>query len=204
MILTEQQNDALTELINIAFARTAASLSELTGYRVLLEVPQVAIDPIDELKDRMSSLMQGEIAAVRQLFSGQMAGDALLMLDYQGAVMLAGLLTDEQSHSTRLDESMREVLTEVGNILLNACLGMFGNLLHVHVSFSVPRLYLESLDDLLKTLVSNKEEMRYVLIVYTKFRLRDNAVSGYLMIVMGVSSLDQLLRAVEDWEPRTR
>ena len=36
MVLTEQQTDALTELINIAFARTGAALSELTGHRVLL------------------------------------------------------------------------------------------------------------------------------------------------------------------------
>jgi len=29
MLLTEKQNDALSELINIAFARTAAALSSL-------------------------------------------------------------------------------------------------------------------------------------------------------------------------------
>ena len=33
MELTDYQKDALTELINIAFARTAASLSDLTGNR---------------------------------------------------------------------------------------------------------------------------------------------------------------------------
>ena len=64
-----------------------------------------------------------------------------------------------------LDESAREVLTEVGNILLNACLGMFGNLLHVHVSFSVPRLHLESLDDLVASLMTNGNDRRYALVV---------------------------------------
>ena len=37
MKLTERQSDALSELINIAFARTGAALSELTGHRVILE-----------------------------------------------------------------------------------------------------------------------------------------------------------------------
>ena len=38
-----------------------------------------------------------------------------------------------------LDASGREVITEVGNIVLNACLGVFGNLLKVQVTFAVPR-----------------------------------------------------------------
>ena len=36
MVLTEKQSDAIAELINIAFARTASSLSEMSGYRVFL------------------------------------------------------------------------------------------------------------------------------------------------------------------------
>ena len=84
--------------------------------------------------------MPGEVASIHQVFGGPVAGDALLLLNHEGAVQLADLLTDGHAPSNRLDESAREVLTEVGNILLNACLGMFGNLLDVHVSFSVPRL----------------------------------------------------------------
>ena len=41
MQLTAVQQDALVELLNIGFGRAAASLSQLTGHRVLLEVPQV-------------------------------------------------------------------------------------------------------------------------------------------------------------------
>ena len=49
MQLTEFQQDAVTEIINIAFSRTAASLSELTGNRVELDVPEVATHPIGDL-----------------------------------------------------------------------------------------------------------------------------------------------------------
>ena len=95
---TERQNDALTELINIAFSRTAASLSELTGQRVLLDVPKVAIHPILDLTDKLSIFLPAEIATVHQAFTGPLAGDALLLLNYEGAVMLTDLLTDEQGH----------------------------------------------------------------------------------------------------------
>jgi chemotaxis protein CheC len=197
MILTEQQQDSLAEVINIAFARTGASLSELTGQRVLLDVPQVSVHPIAELTDALIRLIRGETATVHQIFSGSVSGDALLLLSYDDAVMLVDLMTDEHLPTQRLNTSAREVLTEVGNILLNACLGVFGDLLQVHVSFSVPRLHLEQLRELLNSLVIGKEGLQYALLVHATFRLRESAVSGYFVLVLGVASLDQLMRAIE-------
>jgi chemotaxis protein CheC len=202
MELTDHQKDSLSELINIAFSRTAASLSELTGHRVLLDVPKVAIHPIDQLSTALGEFLPAEVATVHQVFTGAVTGDALLLLNYDGAVILKDLLTDHSVPTNRLDESDREVLTEVGNILLNACLGMFSNLLQVHVSFSVPRLHLETLEMLLKTLVIGKEGLRYALVVYTAFRLRDSAVKGFLVIALNVASLDRLIQEAENWEGR--
>lgn len=197
MNLTPQQQDALTELINIAFSRTAAALSEMTGHRVLLDLPQVTLCPITEVAARLSDFVHGEIATVHQIFSGPVSGDALLMLNYDGALMLSDLLTGGRVPTPRLDASDREVLTEIGNILLNACLGMFGNLLKVHVTFSVPRLHLAAIGALLGSLVIGQDELRHALVVYTNFRMRDSAVTGYLVIVLGVASLDRLLAEVE-------
>jgi len=202
MELTDRQKDSLSELINIAFSRTAASLSELTGHRVLLDVPKVAIHPIDQLSGALAEFLPAEVATVHQVFTGAVTGDALLLLNYDGAVILKDLLTDQPMTTDRLDESDREVLTEVGNILLNACLGMFSNLLQVHVSFSVPRLHLETLEMLLKTLVIGKEGLRYALVVYTAFRLRDSSVEGFLVIALNVASLDRLIQEAESWEGR--
>lgn len=202
MELTETQKDALSELINIAFSRTAASLSELTGHRVLLEVPKVAIFPINELGAALAEFLPAEVATVHQVFSGPVTGDAFLLLNYEGAVTLTALLTDEQLKSERLNTSAREVLTEVGNILLNACLGMFGNLLQVHITFSIPRLHLETLDALLQSFEIAKHGLRYALVVYTAFRLRDSAVKGYMVIALNVSSLDRLIQEAENWEER--
>ena len=200
MQLNERQNDALSELINIAFSRTAASLSELTGHRVMLDVPRVEIYPVSELMTKLAEFLPAELASVHQVFTGPLTGDALLLLSYDGAVTLTDLLTDESVRSHRLNESAREVLTEVGNILLNACLGVFGNLLQVRISFSVPRLHLETLGDMVKSLVIDKEELRYALVIYTAFRVRDSAISGYLVIALSVVSLDRLIQEVERWE----
>ena len=200
MKLTERQSDALSELINIAFARTGAALSELTGHRVVLNPPEVAVYRTEELRPALAKFVPGDVASIHQVFAGPVAGDALLLLNYDGAVHLTGLLTEGHTPSAYLDESAREVLTEVGNILLNACLGMFGNLLKVHVTFSVPRLHLETLDELIASITEGKTELLYALVIYTAFQIRDSSVTGFLVIVLSVTSLDRLIHEVDAWE----
>lgn len=200
MELTSLQQDALIELLNIGFGRAGAALSELTGHRVTLEVPEVSIHPISALAPALREVAGEEIASVHQIFSGPVAGDALLILNHEAAGMLKQLLTDEAPLPLAVDASAREVLTEVGNILLNACLGTFGNLLKVQVSFSVPRLNLETLGSVLESLMINREGLRYALVVHAGFQMRAAEVRGVIVIVLSVASLDKLIRAVEAWE----
>jgi chemotaxis protein CheC len=60
MELTAVQQDALIELLNIGFGRAAASLSQLTGHRVLLEVPNVTIFSVDQVAARSRTDHQSE------------------------------------------------------------------------------------------------------------------------------------------------
>jgi chemotaxis protein CheC len=202
MELSENQRDSLTELINIGYARAAGALSELTGYRIVLEVPKVAIHPLEVITDMLGEVVTGDVASVNQVFSGQVAGNALLLLDQKAALMLNELLTDERVPSNNLDTSVREVITEVGNILLNACLGVFGNLLQVQVSFSVPRMSVDSVEGILNSITVRDQELRYGLMIHTRFQLRNSKVSGYLVIILGVTSLDRLLVQLRHWEER--
>jgi chemotaxis protein CheC len=202
MGLTERQHDILTELINIAFSRTAASLSDLTNNRVELDVPQVSVHPIDQLEAGLAEFVSGEVATVHQIFAGPVAGDGLLVMNHEGAAELVHLLTGEDPPGGQLRASAKEVLSEIGNILLSACLGVFGNLLEVRFTFAVPRLHLEALGSLLDTLVIGKEELQHALLAGARFRVQHSEVTGCLAIVLGVDSFDRLLNAIEGWADR--
>ena len=201
MELTASQHDALTELINIGYARAAAALSDLTGHRISLEVPEVAIHLMPEIKERLSRVVHGEVATVHQVFSGPIRGNAILLLDRKAALLLNSLLTD-RPNPAELDGAAREVITEVGNIVLNACLGAFGNLLKVQVTFTVPYLQVENVQRVLSSITVGGNELEYALVIHTRFQMRANNVSGYLVIILGVTSLETLLLELEKWEQR--
>lgn len=200
MELNPVQHDALVELLNIGFGRAGASLSKLTQQRVLLDVPQVDIHPVTHLMQSLSRLVDERVASVHQVFSGPVAGDALLLLDPIAATTLTELLTDVRSLSLDLDPSTREVFTEVGNVVLNACIGTFGNMLSIPMAFSVPDVDVSSVTTVIDRLIESGDALRYALVVTAGFRLRESAVTGYVVIVLTVQSLKRLLDALDRWQ----
>lgn len=196
MYLTTQQNDALAELVNIGFGRAAASLSSLVRRRVKLSAPRVSVHPLAELPGHLN-FTDLEVATVHQIFSGQLNGDALLILDTESAATLIAYLSDEPLPPDRLTATDREALMEVGNILLNAFVGSFGNLLNIRITFTVPRLRLEAVNDMLSTLAIGEQEIRYALLVQTRFTILDGEVEGFVALVMGIESLDKFFEAME-------
>ncbi len=200
MNLTDLEKDALNELFNIGLHRAAAALSDLTGKRVLVELPRLWVCSMAELKDRLLEVVQGDLATVHQFFGGAIAGDAVLLLEYDKAVQLADLMTGgDVALGGRLDQSAREVIAEIGNVVLSSCLGAFGNVLHVAVSFAVPRIHVESLDGMLRSVVIDRDQgIPFALVAATRFGLSELEISGYLIVVIGVKSLELVSEALAE------
>jgi chemotaxis protein CheC len=202
MELTATHQDALTELINIGYGRAAASLSQLTRRRITLEVPKIGVYEMSKAVETLRSVMHGEVATVHQLFSGPVSGHALMLLDHDAALTLNSLLLDHKHVAGEFHQTEREVLTEVGNILLNACLGVFGNVLRVQMTFSVPRFNVKSVEHVLQSTSIESRELQYALMVHTRFHVSTSDVSGYLMMILGVTSLSRLTAELDNWEQR--
>lgn len=198
-MLNDVDTDALTELFNIGLHRAAASLSELTSQRVLVDLPRLWVCPLKDLSGVLSNVLSGDLATVHQIFGGTVSGDAVLLLEYDKAALLASVMTDGQvATDGRIDTSAREVLAEVGNIVLGACLSAFGNILKVSVTFSVPRIHIESLDGLLHSLIVETSDIQYAMIAMTRFRLAHQEVGGYMIFVIGMSSLEHVNRVLAE------
>ena len=59
MTVNRVDHDALTELFNIGLHKAAASLSELTGQRIIVDLPRLWVCPIEETHLRLRELDAG-------------------------------------------------------------------------------------------------------------------------------------------------
>lgn len=199
MNLPPKYEEALTELVNVAYGRAAASLSELTRQRITLEVPKLEVHLLSELQPELQLSYPGEVWSIHQVFTGGMSGHALLLVDEKSAKILAAQIAGPDVENS---DALQEALTEAGNIVLQAALGICGELLHIQVSFAVPGLRINSLGAMLKSLVIHQTELQYAVLVRTKFQIISKDVVGNMVVILGVTSFTKLVEAVDDWEKR--
>jgi chemotaxis protein CheC len=202
VILPDKYKDALTELINVAYGRAAASLSELTHQRISLESPKLDVYLQSEVKHALIQIYDEEVWSIHQVFAGGMSGHAMLLVDEKSATRLGARVLGESSAYNIAFESVQEVLTEVGNIVLQASLGICGDLLHIQVTFSVPGLKVDTLGAMLNSVTVGQSELQYALMVRTQFQVLSSQVVGHMVVVLGMTSFSRLIEAVEDWEKR--
>ena len=198
--LTAEETDSLTELLNIGYGRAAGALSALTGYRIMLEVPQVGIHEIDAIGPALQCAIKADAVTVEQRFSGLVTGSALVMLDQPSALTLVHLLDEGADPLEKFDAHANETITEVGNIVLNASLGAFANFLKIRMEFQVPLLRVDTAENIIASIVTDSiERPWHGLMIHTRFTIKTTNVTGYMVIVLGTSSLDRLLRELDRW-----
>jgi len=200
--LPPKYTEALSELINVAYGRAAKSLSELTKQRILLEVPRLEVHFLSEMKTVLQRLYSEEVWSVHQSFAGGMSGHAVLLVDEKSARALAAQMLGRDPSAPHEAEVVQEALTEAGNIVLQAALGICGELLHIQVAFSVPGLRVETLSKMLASIVVSQNELQYALLVRTRFQVLSKDIVGNMVVVLGMTSFTRLIVAIDAWEKR--
>lgn len=198
MELTPMQKDVLTEVINIGFGRAASTLSTLTGKRVVLQVPEISLLSTEEMETILGTDDNSEVTTIQQIFTGKVTGSALLVLNQDSASILVDLVSGGTGEKRRLMASDREALEEIGNILLNAYVGSFGNILNINLRFLVPRIQNQNFASVLDSLAVDQAIPSSVLLVKTEFFVGQGQISGYVIVIMGIESLETLIKAMDE------
>jgi chemotaxis protein CheC len=137
--LDSDQKDALQEISNIAMGSAASGLATVLESFVRLSIPRISIIETSRLTARLSETFPGlpEVSAVRQAFYGHMEGEVIVLFGQDGCQELADLL----GHSRETAESVKEeLLLDVSNILIGACMNGMAHQLGYLLSFSPPAI----------------------------------------------------------------
>jgi len=198
--LTEERRDALTELLNIGFGRSIACLAEMIGIFIRISVPSVRLVRPREIVDILAQaeVDRHEITLIQQSFRGEFNGEAVLALPGKSGHTLARMLESDCGFRPDMepDKLHMEVLLELGNIVIGACLGKFAEILDSLLSFNPPQIFQDNIRlDRLKQAVSFPDYG--ALLILTSFRLEREEVTGYMFIFISSEFLETLFTSVD-------
>jgi len=198
--LSELEQDALTEVVNIGVSRAALALRKMVGEHVLLSVPSVEV--LSRQRAATLLVQQGgdELVAIKQSFTGAFSGGAMLIFPQSRSLELVRAVTGPEMSHEEIVEIEQEALTETGNVILNSCLATMANMLKQPLTMSIPHIIKGDGSDLL-TQVGEEGDVGLVLFLYITFTVRERDLRGYIAMMMNMSSLlalKQLLGAFID------
>lgn len=199
--LDELQLDALTELVNVGVARAATSLRKMIDRQVLLSVPAVEVVTRKTASALIGQRESQSLVGIRQNFEGVLAGNAVLIFPESNASALVRVIVGEESDDGDIPDMEDAVLSETGNIILNACLGSIANQLREPLKMSLPLVRRGASVTLIES-EDGVDDEGFVLFVYIDFAVTARDIRGYLALVMDLTSLVVLRRLISEFIER--
>lgn len=186
MILSLDQLDAISEVVNIGVGRAAASLSDLIGTRIELKVPVVRVMGEAEIQDAGMAILQA--------FDGDVSGKAILSFPSHSGEQLAKLLAGYGEDQELPAIELSGILSEVGNIVLNGVLGSLSNMIDSDLKYSVPDFFVDkTLDKLVRSDCFEVDSTDTLLIADTHFCVKSKNIFGSVVLGFEIGSLECLV-----------
>ncbi|MBF0118730.1 MAG: chemotaxis protein CheC [Desulfobacterales bacterium] len=204
-LFSDEEKDILQEVMNIAFGSATADLAEVIDICVVLSIPQIKVISAGELPDYIRNEMSdsnSEVNIVDQKFWGDFKGSGLLVFPANSSKQIIRLFEQdieaENMDKEQLDALENNSLTEVGNILIGACVGKISELLKTFVTYSPPEV-INSKSEEYKYMISSFDPDQSAIIMRTVFEFEQKNVNGFLLLLTNQDSIAWLRKSLNDF-----
>ena len=192
---TELQHDALVEIFNIGVGRAARAMSEIVSESVTMSVPSISFvnraDAAAMLGKRDSvNKASARVCGVSQHYEGAFTTEAILMFPEDKSLDIVRLMVGESVPLEQLTEMEQEAMSEIGNIILNCCVGTFANIFSQELSGSLPSYHVGTSEEILAA--SGGLSHAVVLMLHIDFILEAHQIHGYVAFILDLTALHDL------------
>lgn len=193
--ISELQRDTLIEIFNIGVGRAAHSLSQIVQEEVKLSVPSLRILSFREAPRANLGIDSEHVCAVSQRFSSQFDAEAMLIFPEGKTQEIVRRMLGESITAEELNQMEQEALSEIGNIILNACISAFSSLFGSEFTSTLPVYHLGTPEETIGKNVSIPDDL--LMLLHIDFALPRDQINGYLVFLLDLPSFQLLLEQVD-------
>jgi chemotaxis protein CheC len=191
--LDSDQKDALQEISNIAMGTAASGLAQVLESFVRLSVPRIRTIETARIAEVFSTNLSRlrEVSAVRQAFYSQVEGEVIVVFGEEGCLELADLLGQDADDPATTDE----ILLDVSNILVGACMNGIASQLGSQLSFSPPEIICRGVP-VARVFAGHQPTCEQALLIEIDFSLEARSFSCHMLTFLGPESFGALRSAL--------
>ena len=193
--LSELQHDALVEIFNIGVGHAAAAMSEIVNEEVTMSVPSITFVNRADAAAMLGNKEASRVCGVSQHYEGAFQTEAILMFPEDKSLDIVRLMVGESVPLKELTEMEQEAMSEIGNIILNSCIGTLANILSQELSGSLPEYHVGTSEEILNG--DGQQPDAIVLMLHIDFILETHQIHGYVAFILDMSALHDLQEQVD-------
>lgn len=184
--LSDEQRDALQEVLNISMGQAADALARLIQTHVHLSIPSVVQSSSQDFIGRLNEPVQHHLA--QQSFLGELSGEMISLMTDNGNEAIARLM----HYDPPLPEQDRqELLLELTNILAGACLHGLISQLNFKIQLAPPVLLNPA------SLCSEQLNWQQALLMEVQFQIPETCFHARILICLKQDSLYPLMHHLD-------
>ncbi|MBT4838124.1 MAG: hypothetical protein HON94_12340 [Methylococcales bacterium] len=187
VFLSELEEDFLGELFNMGVGKSANALSQMLGQTIEMTVPDIEVLPIHDFNLQQSQYFP--LCCVSQQVSGAFDAVSMLVFPHNTSLNVVAMMMGEQLPAEALIELQEEAMSEMGNVVLNACMGDISNVIGDSIFLELPT-YRLAISDLL----IDEHEAKGDVVIHMNIKLiiSSSKESGSLLLILDPRALPKL------------
>ena len=188
--LSELQHDALVEIFNIGVGHAARSMSEIVNEEVTMSVPSISFLNRTDAAAMLGNKESERVCGISQHYEGAFSTEAILMFPEDKSLDIVRLMVGESVPLKELTEMEQEAMSEIGNIILNSCIGTLANIFSQELSGSLPVYHVGTSEEILSATGAQADNI--VLMLHIDFILETHQIHGYVAFILDLSAMQDL------------
>ena len=196
--LGPRQLDGLREVANIGAGHAATALSQMVNDRVMLDVPDLRVVPLEDVPEMLGAPDE-VVSAIMMKLLGDVTGRTVQIFPAATASALVSALMGKQgvAFPDGFGEIEQSALKEVSNILVGAYINALSEFLGMMLIMSVPAFAIDTASAVLTTSYLTGWDNDYVFCINTRLQLGNHQeFRAHFLLLPDDASLKAMLQAM--------
>jgi len=205
-LLSAEQADFLTEMMNIGAGHAATALTQVLQCRVDIVIPRVfVITDAQELSILTSPSLP--VVCARMGMVGDVSGGLFLIVPEEQKEDLIRLAEQAMTGTgqswragitnSKLDDLKLSVIAEIGNIVAGVYLTAVHDFCKLNIYHTVPTVATDMVQALLdESLVRLSRQVQHIIVIENEFMVEEKLIRTFLVMIPSVESVSILVNSI--------
>ena len=198
-LLSEEQADFLTEMMNIGAGNAAAAFSQMLKCEVEVRLPRVRALPTQKAVYALLGDPSLPVVCVRMDMVSDVRGGIFLIVPDEYKTNLIRLMerATPGPKNKGPDENL-SILAEIGNVLVGIYLTAIHDFCKLHIYHTIPTVAVDMVQSLLdESLNVLSMQVQLMIVIENEFLVEKKHIRAFLIMIPSVESVKTLLDSIE-------